>query len=149
LSASLCLCRVRIEILRAIATRIGVPEHTAFCVANNSRPYLSVGPPGRGQQLTFKFTEAVESFGEQLLESDLGKAYERAGLKFPGIEWAHLYILLLIMPYDNVTCLFLGKMSKYFLVLNDQRAMELHCLRTGQPMPNTGESGDAEVNNNN
>ncbi len=71
--------------MRAIATRIGVPERTAFCVANNSRPYLSVGPPGRGQRLTFKFTEAVESFGEQLLESDLGKAYERAGLKFPGI----------------------------------------------------------------
>ena len=80
-----CLYRVRIEILRAVATKISVPERTAFCVANTSRPYLSVGPPGKGRREAFRFTEALEAFGENLVESDLNKAYERAGLNFSGI----------------------------------------------------------------
>ena len=32
----------------------------------------------------FRFTEAIETFGEQLVEKDLAKAYERAGLRFTG-----------------------------------------------------------------
>jgi hypothetical protein len=71
-----------------------VPERTAFCVANNSRPYLSLGPPGKGKRDSFRFTEAVESFGEQLRVGDLDKAYERAGLMFGG---ENLLIMLLML----------------------------------------------------
>ncbi len=76
--------RVRVEILRAIAAKISLPERNAFCVANSCRPYLSVGPPGKGKRDSFKFTEAIEAFGEQLKVGDLDKAYERAGLMFTG-----------------------------------------------------------------
>ncbi len=76
--------RVRIEILRAIAAKVALPERTAFCVANTTRPYLSVGPVGKGRRDNFRFTEAIEAFGELLYEADLNKAYERAGLNFPG-----------------------------------------------------------------
>ena len=87
---------VRIEVLRAIANKIGVPERTAFCVANNSRPYLSVGPPGKVKRENFKYTEALESFGEQLVEKDLDKAYERAGLMFSGTTCFYFCLVLLL-----------------------------------------------------
>ncbi len=86
------------EILRAIAAKISIPERTAFCVANNSRPYLSLGPPGKGKRESFRFTEAVESFGEQLRVGDLDKAYERAGLMFGGER----PILVILVDYHLI-----------------------------------------------
>jgi len=80
------LLSVRIEVLRAIAVRISSPETTAYCVANLPKPYLSVGPPGGrgGGRISFKYIEALETYGERLVEADLLKAYERAGGKFIG-----------------------------------------------------------------
>ncbi len=36
--------RVRIEVLRAIGNRISTSQRTAYCVATQAKPYLSVGP---------------------------------------------------------------------------------------------------------
>jgi len=36
--------RVRIEVLRAIGTRLTNGKRTAYCVATHAKPYLSVGP---------------------------------------------------------------------------------------------------------
>jgi len=82
----LVLFSVRIEVLRAIAVRISSPETTAYCVVNLPKPYLSVGPPGGrgGGRISFKYIEALETYGERLVEADLLKAYERAGGKFIG-----------------------------------------------------------------
>jgi len=108
-----------------------VPERTAFCVANNCRPYLSVGPPGKGRRESFKFTDAIESFGEQLYISDLAKAYERAGLMFTG-DCLPLICLAFSYLHLELTLNFTGKMAKYFLVMNDQVALELHNQRKEQ-----------------
>jgi hypothetical protein len=70
--------------MRAIATKITLPERSAYCVANTTRPYLSVGPVGKGRRDVFRFTEAIEAFGEFLYETDLNRAYERAGMNFSG-----------------------------------------------------------------
>jgi len=99
---SFCLLsRVRIEVLRAIATKISNQETSAYCVANLPKPYLSVGPPGGrgGGRVSFKYIEALETYGERLLSSDLLKAYERAGSKFIGkcsvFGWfGYIFILL-------------------------------------------------------
>ncbi len=40
-------CRVRVEVLRAIGNRLTNGQRTAYCVATQAKPYLSVGPaPG-------------------------------------------------------------------------------------------------------
>jgi len=75
--------RVRIEVLKAIALKVQKPDVSAFCVANVSKPYLSVGPP-KGRRTTFKYVEAVESYCELLTNRDLVRAYERAGTRFTG-----------------------------------------------------------------
>jgi len=87
---------VRIEVLRAIATRISSQDITAYCVANLPKPYLSVGPPGGcgGGRTSFKYIEALETYGERLVEADLLKAYERAGGKFIGKHFIHYFGLL-------------------------------------------------------
>lgn len=118
--------------MRAIATKISVPERTAFCVANNCRPYLSVGPPGKGKRESFRFTEAIEAFGEQLFVSDLAKSYERAGLMFTGTQ-TFLCQLTFLHSTIHQYSLILGKMAKYFLVMNDQVALELHNHRKDNP----------------
>lgn len=72
--------------MRAIATHITSSERTAYCVANNSRPYLSLGPPGKGLRESLRFTEAIEAFGDLIDKTSplWNKSYERAGLKFIG-----------------------------------------------------------------
>jgi len=79
------LCsRVRIEVLRAISLKITRPDNTAYCVSNVPRPYLSVGPPRGGRRASYKYVEAIETFGEVLSHADLSRAYERAGNRFIG-----------------------------------------------------------------
>lgn len=95
----LFVLRVRIEILRAIATQVTTSERTAYCVANTSRPYLSLGPPGKGLRESLRFTEAIEAFGD-LIDSKSpvwNKSYERAGLKFLGRFTGYSYCLVCLI----------------------------------------------------
>ena len=52
---------------------------------------------GKGRRDAFRFTEAIETFGEMLYESDLNKAYERAGLNFTGVFT--LFIVLMSLAF--------------------------------------------------
>jgi len=70
--------------MRAISLKITRPDNTAYCVSNVARPYLSVGPPRGGRRASYKYVEAIETFGECLSHADLSRAYERAGNRFIG-----------------------------------------------------------------
>jgi len=88
--------RVQVEVLKAIALKVQKPDVSAFCVANVSKPYLSVGPP-KGGRTTFKYVEAVESYCELLTNRDLVRAYEWAGTRFTGTLFLLvLFVLVLI-----------------------------------------------------
>lgn len=102
---------VRIEILKAIATKVQTSDLSGFCVANVAKPYLSVGP-AKGRRNTFKFVDAIESYCELLTGRDLVQAYERAGSRFT------------------------GSLMKTFLVLNEkQLAAVLESLRDSNNNP--------------
>lgn len=119
--------RVRIEVLRAIALKITRPENTAYCVSNVPRPYLSVGPPRGGRRSSYKYVEAVETFGECLTHADLTRAYERAGNRFIG----KLIFLLVCCLHCDFPSLLLGSLAKTFLVLCESQSAVVMGRRQG------------------
>jgi hypothetical protein len=86
LTIELVALRVRIEVLKALGIRLSNSQRSAYCVATHSKPYLSVGPPHgvQGRRQSYKYVEAIKSFGKILDDSFLDRAYERAGMNFTG-----------------------------------------------------------------
>ncbi len=78
--------RVRIEVLRALASLVSNNAILAYCIATGPRPKLSVGPtagfPGRRQ--SHNYVDAIKKFGYLLHEHHLDKAYDRAQMFFIG-----------------------------------------------------------------
>jgi hypothetical protein len=67
--------------------KLSSSQRAAYCVATHSKPYLSVGPvnnSGGGRRRSYKFVEAIKTFGRLLEEVNLDRAYERAGPNFTG-----------------------------------------------------------------
>jgi len=62
--------------LRAIATKIGSQETSAYCVANLPKPYLSVGPPG---------VEVADGFHSSILRPS-----RRTGRDWYRLIWSRL-----------------------------------------------------------
>ena len=118
--------RVRIEVLRALASKVTSSQLLTYCVSNGPRPKLSVGPavgyPGR--RVAHFYTEALKRYGYLLEESVLEKAYDRAQMFFTG---ALLFILLVIMfgfTYFICVFFFLGELETTFLVLREKSAIK-------------------------
>ena len=51
--------RVRVEVLRAIGTRLTNSQRAAYCVATQAKPYLSVGPAAGSSAPGFYDTHSV------------------------------------------------------------------------------------------
>jgi hypothetical protein len=93
--------RVRVEILKAIAKRLTTDTETAFVQSYVSRPVLryvseestdaSVAASGTGR--SYSFADAVSRFGDLLFDSDLAKAYKRAGGTFRGAMEQYFVVL--------------------------------------------------------
>lgn len=81
--------RVRVEILRSLGTILTAGPQLAYCVATQSRPYLSVGPAqgsaSSGRRKSYRFVDAIRSFGKMMEHCNLDRAYERAGPYFIGM----------------------------------------------------------------
>jgi hypothetical protein len=78
--------RVRVEVLRALASRVTSSQVMAYCIPNVPRPKLSVGPaPGYvGRRNSVFYVEAIKRYGYMLEERFLEKAYDRAQQFFVG-----------------------------------------------------------------
>jgi len=112
--------------MRAISLKITRPDNTAYCVSNVARPYLSVGPPRGGRRASYKYVEAIETFGECLSHADLSRAYERAGNRFIGT--------IKLLPFVGFCFNFLpllGSLAKTFLVLCESKSAEIMGRRQG------------------
>ncbi len=95
--------RVRIEILKALSSRVTNSNQLSYCTYNGPRPKLSTGPcagfPGRRTAL--HFAPAIKKYGYLLEESHLEKAYARAQMFFSGIYlWFRkiFFILYYFLP---------------------------------------------------
>ncbi len=79
--------RVRIEVLKALSTRVTSSQQLAYCTYNGPRPKLSVGPavgfPGRRTALNY--APAIKKYGFLLDDQFLEKAYARAQMFFSGM----------------------------------------------------------------
>ena len=76
--------RVRLEILRSIAKECSNAEEDFFAIGFTSRPVLQVKKRNGSGQFALTFVDAVVRYGGRVGESDLGLAYERAGVTFKG-----------------------------------------------------------------
>lgn len=94
--------RVRIEVLKALATRLSTATETAFVQGFVSRPVLHYHPvegapsTADGVGRSYNYVDAIAKFGSKLSHPDLVKSYTRAGKTFQ------------------------GSMSQYFVVLSDE-----------------------------
>jgi len=86
---------VRIEVLRALASRVTSSQQLSYCLSNGHRPKLSIGPavgyPGKRTSLFY--TDAVKRFGHLLDDRFLEKAYDRAKLFFQGKQMKEALII--------------------------------------------------------
>ncbi len=80
------ISRVRIEVLKAVATRIQSSQVLAYCVYSGPRPKLSVGPANghAGRRNSVFYMEAIKRYGFLLEEKLLDRAYDRAQQFFIG-----------------------------------------------------------------
>jgi len=78
--------RVRIEVLRALASRVTSSQQLSYCLSNGPRPKLSIGPAVGypGKRTSFFYTDAIKKFGHLLDDRFLEKEYDRAKMFFPG-----------------------------------------------------------------
>lgn len=123
-----CVCRVRIEILRSLGTRLTNGKRVAYCVATQAKPYLSVGPAvgNQGIRRSYRFVEAIKKFGCLLEDANLDRAYERAGMNFSG----NMIITDQLFTICSFRFLvFLGRLEMLFLVLTEKGATEYQSRR--------------------
>ncbi len=84
--------RVRIEVLKALSSRVTNSKQVSYCVFNGPRPKLSTGPaigyPGRRTSLNY--APAIKKYGYLLEDQFLEKAYARAQMFFSGKLWLSL-----------------------------------------------------------
>ena len=91
--------RVRIEIMRAIALKLKTETEDAYVQGFISRPllhYRSVDPSNRvagGADRSYTFVDAINRFGDLLMDADLTSSYARAGHTFQG-AMEHYFIVL-------------------------------------------------------
>jgi len=80
--------RVRIEIMKCIAKKLTNVREVVYVAGFSSRPMMhvrSAGPPTNSRPLrSYNFVDAVTRFGGKLADSELGSAYNRAGVTFNG-----------------------------------------------------------------
>jgi hypothetical protein len=81
--------RVRIDILKALASRLTNDDDLAYVVGFIPRPMLHIKPKGdssasRRTERSYTFVDAIKEHGSILREEDLGRAYSRAGRAFAG-----------------------------------------------------------------
>jgi hypothetical protein len=118
--------RVRIEVLRALASRVTNTRQLSYCVHTGPRPKLSTGPcagfPGRRTSLNY--TQAIKKYGYLLEDQFLDKAYARAQMFFSG----ELFGFLIHAQYD--ICQFIaGELERTFLVLREVVALRRQAER--------------------
>jgi hypothetical protein len=82
----LLLCRVRIEVLKALSNKVTNSQLVSYCVSTGPRPKLSVGPAGGypGKRVSHFYAPAIKKYGHLLEDRLLEKAYERAQMFFTG-----------------------------------------------------------------
>ena len=91
--------RVRIEIMRAIATKLATETEDAYVQGFVSRPllhYRSVDSSHKvagGADRSYTFVDAVARFGDLLMDVDLTNSYARAGHTFKG-AMEHYFVVL-------------------------------------------------------
>ncbi len=145
---SSCFCRVRVEILRALANRVSNTMLVAYCIPNGTRPRLSVGPasgyPGivllvvffalfiysvLGRRNTLNYVDAIRRYGHMLEDHFLDKAYDRAKMFFSGV-WLKGFYIFWVLEFKFYTLL-IGELERTFLVLRESVALK----RAGQGAP--------------
>ena len=85
--------RVRLEILKAIARKCSSPDEDMFVHGFVSRPVLQIRQKNGGAQRALTFVDAIVKYGGRVSQSDLGLAYERAGMSFVG-QMAQNFVIL-------------------------------------------------------
>ena len=114
--------RVRLEVLRAIATKCSNGDEDMYVMGFTSRPVLQVRRKDGGGQFVLTYVDAIVRYGGRIGESDLRLAYERAGLTFK------------------------GQMRQNFVILNDKGVRQGGRASgrggaAGRPQPQAGGSG--------
>ncbi len=96
--------QVRIEVLKALASKVSSTSVLAYCVAKGPRPKLSVGPPqgNPGKRVGYFYADAIKRYGYLLEEQNLSKAYERCQLYFTGDCLGREVICYLMLEFKHV-----------------------------------------------
>ena len=77
--------RVRVDIMKAMATKYSSDKEVLYVTPFTSRPMLHAKKKDENQRpMAYTFLDAIMKYGAGLRESDLGEAYKRAGTLFKG-----------------------------------------------------------------
>ena len=77
--------RIRVDIMKAMATKFTTEKDSLYVTPFSSRPMLHAKQKEGGlRPMAFTFSDAISKYGAGLREADLGEAYRRAGNLFKG-----------------------------------------------------------------